>query len=140
AAGLAARAISSQLEGEGEDELGLSHELESVHEHGGALEYEFEAELAHEMEAEDEYEVAHEGHPEAPLSQHEVLAEMMAGAAAQAQAESEAEAMVGAATVSALTPRDRAAPRALLPHLVRGIAILTRILPRPRVTPPAVPA
>ena len=139
AAGLAACAISSQLESE--DELELSHEFETHHEHhelGAAHEFEFEDELAHELENEDEFEVAHEAHPEAPLSQHELLAEMMAGAAAQAQTESEAEAMVGAAAMSILTPRDRRALRALLPHLVRGVAVITRILRRRRITRPAV--
>jgi hypothetical protein len=118
AAGLIARQVAAQLEGEGE----LEEEL-GVH---------------HEFEGEGEYEIAHAMHPEAPVSHHEALAEMMAGVAAQAQTEAEAEAMIGAATVSVLSPRDRAAIRSVLPHLVRGVALLTRLLRRRRITRPAV--
>jgi hypothetical protein len=67
-----------------------------------------------------------------------LMAEMMAEVAAGAQSEAEAEAMIGAATVTALSARDRAALRSLLPHLVRGVAVLTRVLRRRRITRPAV--
>jgi hypothetical protein len=81
-----------------------------------------------------------EAYPEAtPESAHqEMVAEVMAEVAAGAQHEAEAEAMAGAAAVAALSAADRAALRRLLPHLVRGVAVLTRILRRQRVTRPAV--
>jgi hypothetical protein len=116
------------------------HELEGVHEMG-----------LHEGHLEG----VHEGHPEAILhelglhegalhegSVHEahpeLVAELMAEVAAGAQHEAEAEAMAGAATVITLSPADRAALQRLIPHLVRGAAILTRILRRRRITRPAV--
>src|SRR5205814_8162108 len=83
------------------------------------------------------HEMHHEHH-EAHHEHHEIMAEMMAEVAAGAHAEAEAEAMIGAAAVTALSPRDRAALRRLLPHLIRGVAVLTRILRRRRSTPPAV--
>jgi hypothetical protein len=96
------------------------------------LEGEYEAELESEMEGELEEEVA------APLTYQQALAELMADVAARAQTEAEAEAMAGAATVATLSPKDRATLRNILPHLVRGTAILTRILRRRRITRPAV--
>jgi hypothetical protein len=65
---------------------------------------------------------------------------MMAQQAAYEQHEAEAEAMVGAAVVTTLSPRERRELRRILPHLVRGVAILTRILRRRRITRPAVRA
>jgi hypothetical protein len=133
----------------------LSHEL--AHELGETHE------LAHEFET---HEMAHEGHPESVLhelggshethemhemhetgmhemhheSAHEALAEVMAEVAAGAHHEAEAEAMVGAAVVTTLSAADRAALRRLLAHLVRGAAVLTRILRRRRLTRPAIRA
>jgi hypothetical protein len=46
--------------------------------------------------------------------------------------------MAGAATVTVISPADRRALRRILPHLVRGAAILTRILRKRRVTRPVV--
>jgi hypothetical protein len=48
--------------------------------------------------------------------------------------------MIGAAVVTVLSPRDRRALQRMLPHLVRGAAVLTRILRRRRMTRPAVRA
>jgi hypothetical protein len=48
--------------------------------------------------------------------------------------------MAGAATLTVISPADRRALRRILPHLVRGTAILTRILRRRRATRPAVRA
>jgi hypothetical protein len=79
--------------------------------------------------------IAHEGHAE---HSHELLAEVMAEAAAGAHLEAEAEAMTGAAVVTTLSAADRAALRQLIPHLVRGAAVLTRMLRRRRITRPAV--
>jgi hypothetical protein len=94
-------------------------------------ESEWEAEAESEWEAEAEAEFEAEG--EAPSGAHEAMAEMMAAVASQAQTEAEAEAMIGAATVTVLTARERAALRRVLPHMVRGTAILARIL-RPRTS------
>jgi hypothetical protein len=130
-----------------EDEL--AHEWEH-HEHA----HEFEDEIAHEWEHhegtheweqhefehhESAQEVAHEiSHHE--ISHHEALAEIMAEAASHEHHEAQAEAMIGAAVVTVLSPRDRRALQRLLPHLVRGAAVLTRILRRRRMTRPAVRA
>jgi hypothetical protein len=62
----------------------------------------------------------------------------MAAVASSAQSETEAEAMIGAATTISLSSAERAALRALVPHLVRGAALLTRILRARPITRPAV--
>jgi hypothetical protein len=64
----------------------------------------------------------------------------MAAVASRAQTEAEAEAMTGAATAAMLSRADRATLRGILPHIVRGTAILTRILRSRRITRPAVRA
>jgi hypothetical protein len=94
-----------------------------------------EAEL--EGEFEEEYEFEEEA---APPTQSQAVGELMAAVASQARTEAEAEAMIGAATVTVISPRDRAALRRVLPHMVRGAAVLTRILRRRRVTRPVVRA
>ena len=112
----------------GEEEMHELHELhEHEHEGSGEEEFEGEEEVAHEIAS---HEVTH----------HEALAEMMAEAAAHEQNEAQAEAMAGAAVVTVISPADRRALRRILPHLVRGVAILTRILRRRRITRPAVRA
>jgi len=122
---------------EGEFELHEMHEgeMHEMHEYEG----EFELEGEYEYESESESEAAHEiiSHE---MTQHEALAEMMAESAAHEQHEGEAEAMAGASVMTVIDPADRRALRAILPHLVRGIAILTRILRRRRATRPAVRA
>jgi hypothetical protein len=101
--------------------------------------HEWESELHETGQHEGAHEVAHEiAHHETVM--HEALAEMMAEAAAHEHNEAQAEAMVGAAAVSVISPADRRALRRILPHLVRGAAILTRILRRRRITRPAVRA
>jgi hypothetical protein len=112
--------LARNLEGEFEDELGEMHEF-------GEGEFEVQ-------EAEGEYEA----HAEAEVSESEAQAELMAAAAAAAESEAEAEAMIGAATLAALTPRERRALRRALPHMVRATAILTRLLRRRRATRPMV--
>ena len=116
---------------------------ESAHEFE---QHEFEhPEMAHELEQheyehhESAHEVAHEI-AQHEITQHEALAEMMAEMAAHEQHEGQAEAMIGGAVVTVLSPRDRRALRRLLPHLVRGAAVLTRLLRRRRATRPAVRA
>jgi hypothetical protein len=97
---------------------------------------EYEDELEHH---EGEQEMAHEiaSHE---LSHHEALAEIMAEAASHEVHEGEAEAMAGAAALTVISPRDRRALRRILPHMIRGTAILTRILRRRRATRPLVRA
>jgi hypothetical protein len=113
---------------------------------GGALggmaakalgEGEFEGEGEEEFAGEGESEMTHEiaSHE---LSHNEAVAEMMADAASREMHEGEAEAMVGASVVTVIPPADRRALRRILPHMVRGTAILTRILRRRRITRPAV--
>src|SRR5216683_2737939 len=68
------------------------------------------------------------------LSAHEALAEMMAAVASRSASDAEAEAMTGAAAVTVVSTSDAAALRRILPHIVRGSAILTRILRQRRVT------
>src|SRR5262245_35940049 len=109
----------------------------------GELELEGEGELEGELELGElesgEMEVAHEISSHA-MTEHEAIAEMMAAAASQEMGEFEAEAMAGAAAATVISSADRRALRRILPHLVRGTAILTRILRRNRVTRPAVRA
>ncbi len=106
---------------------------------GSALEGEFEGEDEMEDEFEGEQEMAHEiaSHE---LTHNEAVAEMLAESASHELHEGEAEAMAGAAAVTVIAPRDRRPLRRILPHLVRGTAILTRILRRRRVTRPAIRA
>lgn len=128
--------LASSALGEGEFE---SHEFES-HEFES---HEFES---HEFESEFESHESHESHEAAheiahhEIMHHEALAEMMAESAANEQHEGEAEAMAGAAAVTVLSAADRRALRRVLPHLIRGTAILTRILRKRRITRPAVRA
>jgi len=119
--GVIGRVASSAL-GEGEFE----EEME------GEFEGEYEEEM--EGESEGEYEAMAQPAPQA------AVAEYMASAASRVQNEAEAEAMIGACAVTTISPADRAALRRILPHLVRGAAILTRILRRQRITRPAVRA
>jgi hypothetical protein len=74
------------------------------------------------------------------LTHNEAMAEVLAESASQEGHEGEAEAMAGAAAVTVISARDRRALRRILPHLVRAVAILTRILRRRRVTRPLVRA
>lgn len=127
---LASSALGEQ-EMEAEMEL---HELELEMEGSGEME---SPELETEHEA--EHEVLHEivNHE---LTEHEAIAEMMAEAASHEQHEGHAEAMAGAAAITVISPADRRALRDLLPHITKGVAILTRILRRRRITRPAVRA
>jgi len=101
-------------------------------------ESEFEAEGEFEMELEGEFEGELEAEAVGPMTQQEALAELMAAVASRAQSEAEAEAMIGAATANLMSRADRRALRAMVPHLTRGAAVLTRILRSRRMTRPAV--
>lgn len=72
------------------------------------------------------------------LGEHESHAERLAHFAAAAEAGFESEAMAGAAASITISARDRQALRAIVPNLVRGAAILTRILRMRRSTRPFV--
>lgn len=112
--------FEAEFEGEFEGELELEGELE------GEGEFELEGEGEGELEFEGEFESM------APATSQQALGELMAAAAAQAESEAEAEAFVGAATVASLSPRERAALRRVLPNLVRGAALLLRLMRRRR--------
>ena len=96
------------------------------------------AQALREGEGELEEELEFEG--EQPTGRSRAVAEMMAAGAARASSEAEAEAFIGAASVQVLSARDRRALQELLPHLVHGAAVLTRILRRRPATRPAVRA
>jgi len=149
--------VASQALGEEEfEQHELAHEFEHPESAHEFEQHEFEhPELAHEFEQHEfeTHELAHEfeqhefEHNESAqeiaqheTTHHEALAEMMAEMAAHEHHEGQAEAMIGGAVVTVLSPRDRRALRRLLPHLVRGAAVLTRILRRRRATRPAVRA
>src|SRR5439155_1069882 len=111
------------------------HEYEWEHHPDDAHEFEWEGEAHHEASQEVAHEIAHH-----EMTHHEALAEMIAASASHEQNEGQAEAMAGAAVVTTLSPRDRRALRRILPDLIRGVAVLTRILRRRRITRPAVRA
>lgn len=94
--------------------------------------------LEGEYEDEDEAEAEMEAEEESRLTLNEAMAELLAADAARARSESEAEAMVGASTTIALSPRERRQLESVLPHLVRGAAVLTRALYRTPTTRGAV--
>jgi len=91
-----------------------------------------------EGEAEDEVGAEFEEMATAPLSGSRALAEYFAAQAASAQTESEAEAFAGVAAFSALSPRDRHDLERVLPALLRGAAVVTRLLHGNRRTRPAL--
>jgi hypothetical protein len=125
-----------ELAGEFES-TGLAHEFEHHEHHETSQEFELNEFEFENQESANEIaqEIAHH-----EVTHHEALAEVMAEAASHEQNEAQAEAMMGAAVVTVLSPRDRRALRRLLPHIVRGAAVLTRILRRRRATRPAVRA
>ena len=85
-----------------------------------------------EFEEEEEYEEEFATMPVNPA------AELMAAVASQARTDAEAEAMTGAATLLSITPADRRELRRVLPYMVRGAAVLTRVLRSRPDTRPAV--
>jgi len=83
-----------------------------------------------EGEFEDEMEAELEELATAPITASQALGEYLAAKAATTESESEAEAFAGSAVSISLTARDRARLENMLPHLVRGAAVLTRVLHR----------
>jgi hypothetical protein len=104
----------------------------------GEGEFEMESEFEDEGEFEDELEGEFEDEAAHPMTESEAMAEMMAAVAARAQTDAEAEAMIGAATITVLSARDRAELRRLLPYIVRASCVLARILRRDRRSRPAL--
>lgn len=90
---------------------------------------EFEDELEEEGEYEEEFFASLPVNPSA---------ELMAAVASQARTDAEAEAMTGAATLLSISAADRRELRRVLPYMVRGTAVLTRVLRSRRDTRPAV--
>jgi hypothetical protein len=136
-------ALGEEEQGAYEDEYGLQEdELSLGEEEGGTFEDEFGLQDTESPSYEGLPELQNEAYPEAQPEGPalEVLAEQLAEVAAFAQTEAEAEAMSGAAVMTVLSPRDRATLRQLLPHLIRGTALLTRLLRQRRMTRPAVRA
>jgi hypothetical protein len=101
----------------------------------GEYEYEYEDELEFELEYEDES-------PNAPMTRNEAIAQTMAAAAARTPSTHEAEALIGAATVMVITPREQATLQRLIPDIVPKLvqvnSILTRMARRRRGTQPIV--
>ena len=88
-----------------------------------------------EFEGEGEFEL--EGEMEA-MTSNQATAEFMAAVAASAQSEAEAEAMAGAATVASIRGEDLATLRRVLPSMVEGTAVLTRMVASSSFDGPAV--
>ncbi|WP_187363828.1 hypothetical protein [Streptomyces piniterrae] len=86
------------------------------------------SQLEGELEDEGEFEAAHREAANKPLTAGQAAAELMAAQASAAASEAEAEALAGAAAVRSLSARDRAALESVLPALVRGAAVITRVL------------
>src|SRR3954451_9428858 len=91
-----------------------------------------EGELEGELEAELE-EMA-----SSPLCGGQSMAEYFAPQAASPESESEAEAFAGVAAYASLSARDRRDLEGMLPALLRGAAVVTRLLRRDPRTRPAV--
>jgi hypothetical protein len=83
-----------------------------------------------EGEFEDELEAELEDMATAPVSPQAALGEYLAARAATAQTEAEAEAFIGSAITVTLSNRDRRELEEILPQLLRGATVLTRILRR----------
>jgi hypothetical protein len=94
----------------------------------GALARAVTSQLEGEMEAELEAEL--EEMASAPVTASQAMGEYLAASAASAESEAEAEAFIGSAVTIALSRRDRRELEELLPHLLRGATVLTRVLRR----------
>ncbi|MEV6344851.1 hypothetical protein [Actinoplanes sp. NPDC051851] len=102
----------------------------------GALARGITSQLEGEMEAEVEAEF--EEMASAPLTGAQALGEYLAAQAASSESEAEAEALAGVAAYNALSARDRRDLEAMLPALLRGAAVVTRMLHGNRRTRQAV--
>jgi hypothetical protein len=102
----------------------------------GALARAVTSQLEGELEAEVEAEF--EEMAIAPLSGGQALGEYLAAQAAASESEAEAEALTGVAAYAALSARDRRDLEGMLPALLRGTAVVTRLLHGNRRTRQAV--
>lgn len=140
-AGRAARSVLGALTGEAEEEYLFEAEGEFEDEDEALYEEEalYEDEYEGEFEAEDEYEAMAN-----PLRRvyPDALMEHLGHAAAEAESEEEAEALIGAVAPIAIGMARRAVPAVIrsAPHLVRGLAGVTRTLRRNPATRPLVRA
>jgi hypothetical protein len=91
-----------------------------------------------EGEYEDEIEGEFEDLAHAPVSGAQAYAEHLAAQASAASSEAEAEALAGVASYLTLSRRDRRDLRRMIPAMLRGAAVLTRLLYGDRRTRPAV--
>ncbi|MGC4109537.1 MAG: hypothetical protein QM747_03740 [Nocardioides sp.] len=94
----------------------------------GALARAVTSQLEGEMEAELEAEL--EEMATAPVTPAQAMGEYLAARAATTESEAEAEAFIGSAVTMSLTARDRRQLEALLPQLLKGATVITRILRR----------
>jgi hypothetical protein len=86
------------------------------------------SQLEGELEAELEAEL--EDMATAPVTARQATSEYLAARAASTESESEAEAFAGSAVTLSISESERAQLDAMLPHLLRGASILTRVLHR----------
>lgn len=102
----------------------------------GALARAVTSQLEGESEAEVEAEL--EEMANGPMTGAQALAEYYAARASESESEAEAEALAGAAAYVSISPRDRRDLVRLLPSLLRGAAVVTRLLHSNPSTRPAV--
>jgi hypothetical protein len=113
---------SSKLKREYGPQLWREAGAQEFEEELGAQEWELHEQAQEFEHQESAQEVAHEiSYHE--IAHHEALAEIMAEAASHEQNEAQAEAMMGAAVMTALSPRDRRA----LQRLARVIPLIPRV-------------
>ncbi|MDQ1718196.1 MAG: hypothetical protein QOE89_2149 [Pseudonocardiales bacterium] len=91
-----------------------------------------------EGEFEDELEGELEEMATAPVTGSQAYAEYLAAKASTTESESEAEAFAGSAVTLTLSARDLRQLQEMLPYLIRGASVLTRVLHRNPRTRPAV--
>jgi hypothetical protein len=91
-----------------------------------------------EGELEEEVEAEFEEMATAPLTGGQALGEYLAAQAAASESETEAEAFAGVAAYVALSPQDRRDLERMVPALLRGAAVVTRLLHGNRRTRQAV--
>jgi len=91
-----------------------------------------------EAETEAELEAEFEDMATAPLPGAQAFAEYLAAQAASTESEAEAEALAGAAAYSSIRRRDRQELEQVLPALLRGAAVVTRLLHSDRRSRPGV--
>ncbi|MGO9558309.1 MAG: hypothetical protein ACLPQS_09700 [Acidimicrobiales bacterium] len=94
----------------------------------GKVAGELTSQLESEGESEEELEEELEYEDEAGLTLNQAISELLAARAARSGSAAEAEALVGASVMVALTPEDQRILGDVLPNIIRGAAVLTRVL------------